>query len=126
MGRLFYGFLGIPLTAIMSSGFAAIPISWHRLIMLLTNIVCPLQIFAVCSMRMVCLRTDGNLDADEMQLRANQLYRQDQKREGDRQRTMARVQAVAADAASDMEEEPQEFGVQVEFYLTFQPAVGTL
>lgn len=61
--------------------------------------------------------SDGTLDADEMQLRANQLYRQDQKREGDRQRTMARVQAAAADAATDMDEEPEEVGVQAEFHL---------
>lgn len=59
--------------------------------------------------------SNGTLNIDELQLRANQLYRQDKKREGDRQRTVARVQAAAAESSDD--ENIEEFGVQEEYYL---------
>lgn len=59
---------------------------------------------------------NGGLIVDELQLRANQLYRQDKKREGDRQRTMARVQAAAVQS-NETEDELVEFGVQEEYFL---------
>ncbi|WP_338555049.1 helicase DnaB [Paenibacillus sp. KS-LC4] len=58
---------------------------------------------------------DGLLLIDELQMRANQMYRQDKKREGDRQRTIARVQQSQAESAEDNIE---EFGVQEEYYLS--------
>ncbi|MBD2868134.1 replication initiation and membrane attachment family protein [Paenibacillus arenilitoris] len=49
----------------------------------------------------------GELQVDEMQLRANQLYRQDKKREGDRQRALARTKQTAGepDGADELAEE---------------------
>ncbi|GGG75686.1 helicase DnaB [Paenibacillus radicis (ex Gao et al. 2016)] len=56
------------------------------------------------------------LNVDELQLRANQLYRQDKKREGDNQRTVARMQAISAqDGEGDAELD--EVGVLEEYYL---------
>ncbi|GMK44980.1 replication initiation protein [Paenibacillus glycanilyticus] len=60
--------------------------------------------------------SNGDLIVDEIQLRANQLYRQDKKREGERQRTLARVQAAAVQP-NETEEELVEFGVQEEYYM---------
>ncbi|GLX65901.1 replication initiation protein [Paenibacillus glycanilyticus] len=60
--------------------------------------------------------SSGELIVDEIQLRANQLYRQDKKREGDRQRTLARVQAAAVQN-NEADDELEEFGVQEEYYL---------
>ncbi|MUT64324.1 helicase DnaB [Paenibacillus sp. NEAU-GSW1] len=57
---------------------------------------------------------ETGLDVDELGLRANQLYRQDKKREGDRQRNMARIQAANE---ADAETEIEEVGVQEEYYL---------
>ncbi|MFF2480744.1 helicase DnaB [Paenibacillus sp. NPDC058071] len=56
---------------------------------------------------------DGELLLDELQLRANQLYRQDKKREGDRQRAIARSQAQ-----TENEDELEEVGVPEEYYLS--------
>ncbi|GFN31258.1 DnaD domain protein [Paenibacillus xylaniclasticus] len=50
----------------------------------------------------------GELLVDELQLRANQLYRQDKKREADRQRVMARAGAYV----SEQEEQPDEMDEQ--------------
>lgn len=58
----------------------------------------------------------GQLHVDELQLRANQFYRQDKKREGDRQRTLARTQ-VAANEPVDSDELDEEYEVQEQDYL---------
>jgi len=57
----------------------------------------------------------GELLVDEMQLRANQLYRQDKKREADRQRAMARSGAYADE--SDDQDEEAEHAVPEELYM---------
>ncbi|EFM08749.1 replication initiation and membrane attachment family protein [Paenibacillus curdlanolyticus YK9] len=57
----------------------------------------------------------GELLVEELQLRANQLYRQDKKRESDRQRVMAKSQAAARET-SDTEDE-EEYGVPEELYM---------
>ncbi|MFC4775607.1 helicase DnaB [Paenibacillus sp. GCM10023252] len=65
--------------------------------------------------------TDGELMVDELQLRANQMYRQDKKREGDRQRTLGRAQAASTAAAatdSDSEESMIEYEVLEKDYLS--------
>jgi len=59
----------------------------------------------------------GEVDIDALQLRANQLYRQEQKREGDRQRVLARVQETAEEASEDSDEPAEEYAVQEEFYM---------
>ncbi|MHA7965675.1 replication initiation and membrane attachment family protein [Paenibacillus sp. CAU 1782] len=61
----------------------------------------------------------GSLNVDELQLRANQLYRQDKKREDDRQRTLAKTPMTNGSAASrGVEEEPEdEAEVQEQYYL---------
>lgn len=58
----------------------------------------------------------GELLVDELQLRANQMYRQDKKREADRQRVTARSNMMAAEEASEQEEE-DEFGVPEELFM---------
>ncbi|MGO4541182.1 helicase DnaB [Paenibacillus sp. 2TAB19] len=60
--------------------------------------------------------SNGELQIDELQLRANSLYRQDKKREGDRQRVIARSQA-AARSDEESEEPDEEIAVNEEFYL---------
>lgn len=61
---------------------------------------------------------DGALNVDELQLRASQLYRQDKKREQDRQRVLARTPIHAAGDAAPEEEEPEaEFEVLEQDYL---------
>jgi replication initiation and membrane attachment protein len=40
---------------------------------------------------------DGALNIDELQLRANQFYRQDKKREGEQQRKLSRIQVMATE-----------------------------
>lgn len=50
---------------------------------------------------------DGVLDIDELQVRANQLYRQDKKREGDRQRLLAKTGAFADEADGAAEPDPE-------------------
>lgn len=57
---------------------------------------------------------NGELLIDELQLRANQLYRQDKKRENDRQRTIARAQAASNVESEELDE---EFAVNEEYYL---------
>jgi len=67
----------------------------------------------------------GELVFDELQLRANQLFRQDRKREGERQRLLGRsggedgaqtaVHQPAGSGTSD--EMPDEVAVQAEFYM---------
>lgn len=59
---------------------------------------------------------NGELNIDELQLRANQFYRQDKKREGDRQRTLARTQVVSSEPV-DSDELTEEFEVQEQDYL---------
>jgi Replication initiation/membrane attachment protein len=59
---------------------------------------------------------NGELIVDELQLRANQLYRQDKKRDGDRQRTIARVQAASVQP-NEADDDLVEFDVQEEYYL---------
>ena len=44
---------------------------------------------------------NGELNVDELQLRANQLYRQDKKREGERQRTLSRTQVISNEEPVD-------------------------
>jgi replication initiation and membrane attachment protein len=59
----------------------------------------------------------GALNVDELQLRANQLYRQDRKREDDRQRTLAKT-PIKAEEPDDAEDDPgEEFEVQEQHYL---------
>ncbi|MFC5652421.1 helicase DnaB [Paenibacillus solisilvae] len=66
---------------------------------------------------------NGELIMDELQLRANQMYRQDRKRSDERQRVFGRTAAVQestgndrqSDASSD--EMPDEVAVQVEYYM---------
>jgi replication initiation and membrane attachment protein len=60
----------------------------------------------------------GELLYDELQLRASGIYRQDRKREVDRQRVIARSSASEGEGGEGREEEaPEEFGVEAEFYL---------
>jgi len=59
----------------------------------------------------------GVLNVDELQLRANQLYRQDKKREGERQRTLSRTQVIASEEPVDSDELTEEFEVQEQHYL---------
>lgn len=58
----------------------------------------------------------GQLNVDEIQLRANQFYRQDKKREGERQRTLARTPVVMSEPF-DSEEMDEEYEVQEQDYL---------
>lgn len=58
----------------------------------------------------------GEIDIDALQLRANQLYRQEQKRSNDRERTLARMQEAAEPETSN-DEPAEEYAVQEEFYL---------
>ncbi|CAM4267917.1 helicase DnaB [Paenibacillus alkaliterrae] len=59
----------------------------------------------------------GALNVDELQLRANQFYRQDKKREGDRQRTMAKTQVMANEAPAESDELTEEYEVKEQHYL---------
>ncbi|GMK42578.1 replication initiation and membrane attachment protein [Paenibacillus sp. CCS19] len=59
----------------------------------------------------------GELLVDELQLRANQMYRQDKKREADRQRLTARSNMMAAPEDSAEQEEEDEFGVPEELFM---------
>ena len=57
----------------------------------------------------------GDIDVDALQLRANQLYRQEQKRDNDRERLLAKVQESSSAGAES--EELEEFAVEEEFYM---------
>ncbi|MBP3962266.1 helicase DnaB [Paenibacillus lignilyticus] len=60
----------------------------------------------------------GELLIDELQLRANQMYRQDRKRTDERQRLYGRVAAAKGDSGTeDGEEPPDEVAVQAEHYM---------
>ncbi|WP_274652451.1 DnaD domain protein [Paenibacillus humicola] len=64
----------------------------------------------------------GELMLDELQLRANELFRQGRKREGDRQRLLGRSGAAdtepePADGGAAADDVPEEAAVQAEFYL---------
>lgn len=59
----------------------------------------------------------GTLNVDELQLRANQFYRQDKKREGERQRALSRTQVVADEETVDPDELTEEYEVQEQHYL---------
>ncbi|MBB3108408.1 replication initiation and membrane attachment protein [Paenibacillus phyllosphaerae] len=61
----------------------------------------------------------GELMYDELQLRANQMYRQGRKRTEERERVIGRVAAADTAAAVDQgsEETPDEVGVLEEFYM---------
>ncbi|REE92913.1 replicative DNA helicase loader DnaB [Paenibacillus taihuensis] len=62
----------------------------------------------------------GELLIDELQLRANQMYRQDRKRSDERQRMYGRMNAAKAEsqAADDGSDDmPDEVAVQAEFYV---------
>lgn len=59
----------------------------------------------------------GEVNMDELQLRANQLYRQDKKREGDRQRTLSHT-SVRMNERETQEDDPgEEFEVREQDYL---------
>ncbi|WP_029192176.1 helicase DnaB [Paenibacillus harenae] len=58
----------------------------------------------------------GGLNVDELQLRANQLYRQDKKREGDRQRTLARTQFTRGEP-EESDEMTEEYEVLEQDFL---------
>ncbi|MFD0590764.1 DnaD domain protein [Paenibacillus sp. GCM10027627] len=58
---------------------------------------------------------DGQINMDELQLRANQLYRQDKKRDGERQRKLSHAAAAAEEEAED--ELDEEFEVREQDYL---------
>ncbi|MBH5319235.1 DnaD domain protein [Paenibacillus sp. GSMTC-2017] len=58
---------------------------------------------------------NGEIELDALQLRANQLYRQDKKRDGEQQRKLANT-AVHNDEPEEQEEE-EEFEVQEQDYL---------
>lgn len=60
----------------------------------------------------------GEVNMDELQMRANQLYRQDKKREGERQRTLSHTAIHTDDSASaDADEPDEEFEVREQDYL---------
>ncbi|MFD0715208.1 helicase DnaB [Paenibacillus sp. GCM10027626] len=62
----------------------------------------------------------GELMVDELQLRASQMYRQDRKREGERQRMMARSAAASesgGNETAELDEPPEEMAVASEYYL---------
>ncbi|PWV92450.1 replicative DNA helicase loader DnaB [Paenibacillus cellulosilyticus] len=59
----------------------------------------------------------GDLLVDELQLRANQMYRQDKKREADRQRITARTNMMAAAEDNDEQDEEDEYGVPEELFM---------
>ena len=62
----------------------------------------------------------GELLLDELQLRGNQLYRQDRKRKEERQRIYGRMQAVKAESGRNdggIDDMPEEVAVQAEFYM---------
>ncbi|MCQ6558696.1 helicase DnaB [Paenibacillus mendelii] len=62
--------------------------------------------------------TRGELMMDELQLRASQMYRQDRKRDEDRQRMQGRMEAASGAQTSDASDEPlEEVAVQEEFYM---------
>ncbi|MCA0755519.1 helicase DnaB [Paenibacillus sp. N4] len=59
----------------------------------------------------------GVLNVDELQLRANQFYRQDKKRDEERQRTLAKTQLTADEETGGPEEPDEEFEVLEQHYL---------
>ncbi|MBM7567447.1 replication initiation and membrane attachment protein [Paenibacillus sacheonensis] len=61
----------------------------------------------------------GELLVDELQLRGNQLFRQDRKRKDERQRIYGRMEAVKADngKGESSDDMPEEVAVQAEFYM---------
>jgi len=59
----------------------------------------------------------GELLVDELQLRANQMYRQDKKREADRQRITARSNMLSAPEEVADQDEDNEFGVPEELFM---------
>lgn len=59
---------------------------------------------------------DGEVDMDELQLRANQLYRQDKKRENDRQRALTHT-TPRSEEPNDQEEPDEEFEVREQDFL---------
>ncbi|WP_424766371.1 helicase DnaB [Paenibacillus sp. sgz302251] len=59
----------------------------------------------------------GELNIDELQLRANQLYRQDKKREGERERTLARTQIITSEETVDTDDLTEEYEVKEQHYL---------
>lgn len=63
----------------------------------------------------------GELLIDELQLRANQMYRQDRKRSDERQRMYGRINAAKAEESQLADESgddmPDEVAVQAEFYM---------
>lgn len=58
---------------------------------------------------------NGEVNMDELQMRANQLYRQDKKREGERQRTLSHIHSDESSAEQD--EPDEEYEVQEQDYL---------
>lgn len=64
----------------------------------------------------------GKLNVDELQLKANSIYRQDRKREEDRQRVLARTKIIAEPERE--EEDPEEFAVQEQDYLPVPNALA--
>ncbi|WP_308638557.1 replication initiation and membrane attachment family protein [Paenibacillus silvisoli] len=64
--------------------------------------------------------TKGELLIDELQLRANQMYRQDRKRNDERQRVYGRMAAAKEStetAGGDGDDVPDEVAVQAEYYM---------
>lgn len=60
---------------------------------------------------------DGEVNMDALQLRANQLYRQDKKREGERQRTLSHTPLHSDEPEEQDEELDEEFEVKEQDYL---------
>ncbi|QHT60036.1 helicase DnaB [Paenibacillus lycopersici] len=61
----------------------------------------------------------GELQIDELQLRGNQMFRQDRKRQDERERLYGRMESLRADNAKEgaADEMPDEVGVLAEFYM---------
>ncbi|RAP75392.1 helicase DnaB [Paenibacillus montanisoli] len=59
----------------------------------------------------------GELLIDELQLRANQMYRQDRKRNDERQRVYGRMAASKESANNEADDVPNEVAVQAEYYM---------
>lgn len=60
---------------------------------------------------------NGALLVDELQMKANQLYRQDRMREEERERYLARTQGRGEAEAGSSDQAPEEFPVMAEHYL---------
>ncbi|MEK3884187.1 helicase DnaB [Paenibacillus sp. PL2-23] len=67
----------------------------------------------------------GELNMDELQLRANGLYRQDKKRDGERQRTLAQTAVRQNEASLSLQEDDpsEEFEVREQDYLPVPAAL---